>query len=180
MKMKIKLLIMDVDGTLTDGKIYMSENGELMKAFDVKDGCGISTILPQLEVDWNQYNIKRDKKLQGILPVILTARTSEIVKNRCMELGITQLYQGCHDKRHKVKELSAQFEILEHKGIYEEIAYIGDDIIDLPAMKLCGFTACPSDAAKKVKEAVKYISSKAGGQGAVREIIEFIAENMEL
>lgn len=79
---KIKLLFMDVDGTLTDGKIYMGENGEVMKAFDIKDGYGINEILPKL----------------GIIPVIITGRTSKIVENRAKELHITELYQGKHDK----------------------------------------------------------------------------------
>ena len=87
--MKIKLLVMDVDGTLTDGKIYMGAEGEMMKAFDVKDGYGIAHILPRL----------------GITPVIITGRRSGIVERRCAELGITELYQGVRDKLEKLREL---------------------------------------------------------------------------
>ena len=85
--MSIKLLVMDVDGTLTDGHIYMGPDGEVMKAFDVKDGYGIAHILPRY----------------GIIPVIITGRRSQIVERRCAELGITELYQGVGDKLERLK-----------------------------------------------------------------------------
>ena len=80
---KIKYLVMDVDGTLTDGKIYMGENGEVMKAFNIKDGYAISYFLPS----------------NGIIPIVITGRKSKIVENRCKELGITEVHQGCIDKK---------------------------------------------------------------------------------
>ena len=155
----IKILVMDVDGTLTDGKIYMSGKGELFKAFDIKDGYGISRLLPK----------------QGIIPVILTARESGIVKKRCDEIGIEHCYQGCGDKRKKLTELAKKFGIQpDATGIYQEIAYIGDDIPDLACMRVCGVAGCPADAVDEVKEMAHFISVKNGGNGAVREFIEQI------
>ena len=148
---KIKLLVMDVDGTLTDGKIYMGNNGEVMKAFDVKDGCGIKDILPTL----------------GITPVIITGRVSQIVENRAKEIGITELHQGVRDKLAVLKEVAEKY-----AATPDEIAYIGDDINDLDCIEYCGFTACPADAAKKLKDRSNFISKHNGGNGAVRELIE--------
>ena len=150
----IKYLIMDVDGTLTDGKIYMGNDGELMKAFSIKDGCGIHDILIP----------------NGILPVIVTGRRSKIVENRCQELGIENIYQGIKNKtdfiRDMIKDLS-------------EVAYIGDDINDLSAMLMIkeagGRIGCPKDAVDRVTEISDFVSSRCGGDGAVREFIEWIA-----
>lgn len=143
---------MDVDGTLTDGKIYMSNNGELMKAFNIKDGYAIAHI---------QEN--------NIIPVIITGRMSDIVKKRCIELGIEEIYQGVTDKVHKLRE------VCEKMGAnLSDVAYIGDDVNDLSCMQLCGYTACPADAIKKVRDSVDYICEEKGGEGAVREFIDYI------
>lgn len=153
MDQKIRLLFMDVDGTMTDGKIYMGDSGEIMKAFDIKDGYGIHEILPE----------------HGIIPVIITGRSSEIVKNRANELGIYELYQGKHDK------VGAMQQVIEkYNCTPDSAAYIGDDILDLPCIKLCGVSACPSDAVLGVQMACDYICKAAGGQGAVREFIEWL------
>lgn len=158
---KIHLLVMDVDGTLTDGKIYMSADGEFVKAFNIKDGCGIKDILPTA----------------GIIPVIMTGRTSRIVENRCRELDVKHCYQGCRDKAAKLGEVAEFFGLSEDEnGIYREIACIGDDINDLPCMCLCGVTACPSDAVPAVKEICDYICKASGGHGAVREFIDWLIE----
>ena len=107
--MMIKYLVMDVDGTLTDGKIYMGAHGEMMKAFNIKDGCGIHDIaIPG-----------------GIIPVIITGRTSEIVKKRCGELGIQQVYQGIKNKNEQLNSIADDL---------SQVAYIGDDINDLSCM----------------------------------------------
>lgn len=148
----IKLIILDVDGTLTDGKLYMDDKDNCLKAFDVKDGFAI--------VQWI--------KLGGIVAII-TGKSSEIVRRRKEELGIQELAQGVSNK---VVELN---KLIEKYGITkEEIAYIGDDINDLGVMKEVGFSACPKDAVSEVLERVDYISSKNGGNGAVREIFEKI------
>ncbi len=104
---------MDVGGTLTDGKIYMGANGEVMKSFDIKDGCGIHDLLPQM----------------GITPVIITGGTSKIVENCCAELGIKDLFHGVHDKTGCFKSF-----LDEKGGDISEVAYIGDDLNDLPCM----------------------------------------------
>ena len=108
--MKIKLLVMDVDGTLTDGKINMGPNGELFKAFDIKDGYAINEMLPA----------------HGIVPAIITGRISSIVENRARELHIDELYQGKHDKLDTLRELMQKYACSR-----ENVAYIGDDILDI-------------------------------------------------
>lgn len=159
----IKFLIMDVDGTLTDGKIYMGPNGEVLKVFDIKDGCGIKNILPA-------YNI---------VPVIITARKSKILKKRCKELGVLELYQGVHTKFEKLKEVIDRYD-QEYGSSFglEDCAYIGDDILDLqcmtPIKEAGGLVGCPADAAKEVLDVAEFVSSKNGGYGAVRDFIRYI------
>lgn len=148
--MKIKMLVMDVDGTLTDGKIYMGANGELMKAFDVKDGYAIVHL-----------------KEKGIEPVIITGRESAIVQSRAKELHITELHQGIQNKLEKLKQVADQYGLR-----LDEIAYIGDDLNDLDCIRVCGLTACPEDAVEEVKESVSYVCTRQGGRGAVREFID--------
>ena len=149
----IKYLVMDVDGTLTDGKIYMGAHGEMMKAFNIKDGCGIHDIaIPG-----------------GIIPVIITGRTSEIVKKRCGELGIQQVYQGI---KNKIEQLNSIADDLS------QVAYIGDDINDLscmiPVKEAGGVAGCPADAVERVKEISDFVALHNGGDGAVRDFIEWI------
>lgn len=148
--MKIKMLVMDVDGTLTDGCIYIGPDGETMKAFHVQDGYAIAHMLPEM----------------GITPVIITGRSSKIVEKRAGELKITHLHQGISDKISKLKEVAAQLDTRP-----EEIAYIGDDLNDLECIRYCGYTACPADAVPDVLEAVDYVCKRDGGRGAVREFI---------
>ena len=152
----IKYLIIDVDGTLTDGKIYIGDNGELFKAFDVKDGYGIQNIAISY----------------GIEPIIITGRESAILQNRCRELGIKRVFQGVNDKINKLKFITNDF---------SEVAYIGDDLNDLECMKSIknarGLIGCPANAVKDVKEISDYISSRDGGNGAVREFIEWIVNS---
>lgn len=151
--MKIKYLAMDVDGTLTDGKIYMSPQGEAMKAFNIKDGYGIHDILIPA----------------GIVPVIITGRSSDIVRRRCDELGITEVYQNATDK---LKVLSSLVPDLSC------VAYIGDDNNDLKVMRFIkeagGFVGCPEDASDSVKEIADFIAPHKGGEGAVRDYIEWV------
>lgn len=151
----IRYLVMDVDGTLTDGKIYMGNNGEMMKAFSIKDGCGIHDILLPA----------------GIIPVIITGRKSDIVVNRCREIGIEKIYQGVSNKIEKLLSITSNL---------SEVAYIGDDINDLscmePVKEAGGKIGCPADAVKKVKELADFTSVKNGGDGAVREFIEWLVD----
>ena len=152
----IKYLVMDVDGTLTDGKIYMGNEGEMMKAFDIKDGCGIHDILIPA----------------GITPVIITGRSSKILENRCKELGITNLHQGIRNKIEKLLTITTDL---------STVAYIGDDINDLscmePIKEAGGLVGCPADAVQKVVDLSDFVSKRNGGNGAVREFIEWIVSN---
>ncbi|WP_033578289.1 KdsC family phosphatase [Priestia aryabhattai] len=148
----IKMLILDVDGTMTDGKIYINEYQECFKAFNVKDGMGIS----------QAANV-------GVIIAIITGRTSKIVEVRAKELGISEVFQGVKNKKIIIQNLMDKYFIPS-----QNIAYIGDDINDLPAMKYVGFAACPNDAAFEVKEYCDFVSKMNGGEGAVRDIIENI------
>lgn len=154
----IKYLIMDVDGTLTDGKIYMGSDGEVMKAFSIKDGYVINFILKPL----------------NIVPIIITARTSSIVQNRCDELGITEVYQGKLDKFTTLKEIVGEENLAD-------CAYFGDDIIDIKCMKPIkeagGIIACPADAVAEVKALADFICTKKSGEGALREFSEWLVKD---
>lgn len=147
---KIKMLVMDVDGTLTDGYIYMSGNGEMFKAFNIKDGYTIYTL--------DSINV---------IPVIITGRSSDIVAKRAEELKIKEIYQGISDKLCKLKEVAGK-----HNISLDEIAYIGDDYNDVECMQACGFTACPQDAEDDIKDIVDYVCNAKGGEGAVREFVK--------
>jgi 3-deoxy-D-manno-octulosonate 8-phosphate phosphatase (KDO 8-P phosphatase) len=156
----IKLIVIDVDGTLTDGKIYMGSDGEVLKVFNIKDGCGIHDILIPA----------------GITPIIMTGRSSKILEKRCNELGITEIYQGVSDKPRKLAE------VVNCAGCdYSNVAYIGDDINDIGCMQLIkeagGDVGCPADAVKAVKAIANFISLRKGGDGAVREFIEWLVCN---
>lgn len=146
----IKLIIFDVDGTLTDGKIYMGPEGEVFKAFNTHDAIGI-----------------RKLKEVGIESIIITGRVSKIVENRAKEMYITEIHQDVSDKKSKLLKIAKKKKIK-----LEDIAYIGDDENDYEAMKICGFKACPNDAVKKIKEIADYISPMKCNEAAVREILE--------
>ncbi len=149
----IKYLIMDVDGTLTDGKVYIAESGELIKAFNIKDGYGITHLFEC-----------------GIEPIILTGRKSVIVENRAKELGVSKVVQGIKHKEDYILEM------LDQGATRDEIAFIGDDLNDLQAMSLCGIVGCPSDAAKEVRGVADFVANARGGEGAVREFIDYLRE----
>lgn len=152
-----KYLVMDVDGSLTDGKIYMGQSGELMKAFSVKDGYVFNYIL----------------KPNEIVPVVITARTSSAVLNRCTELGIKDVYQGKKDKLNTLKEIVGPSNL-------GECAYFGDDVLDLECIneirRAGGRTGCPADAVREVKAEVDYVCSTRAGEGALREFVEWLTE----
>ena len=151
----IKMLVMDVDGTLTDGCIYMGPQGEAMKAFNCQDGYAIAQILPKI----------------GITPVIITGRDSQITANRAKELKITQLHQGVKDK------LPLLQRIAEDLGAeQEEVAYIGDDLNDMDCLRWCGLTGCPADAVPEVRAVVDFVAGRNGGRGAVREFVDYIRD----
>lgn len=159
----IKYLVMDVDGTLTDGKIYMGAQGEMMKSFNIKDGYGIHDILPKY----------------GIIPIVITARSSKIVENRCEELGIKDLYQGERDKLSCLCTVMEMYGQKKNDGfLFKDVAYIGDDILDMECMTHVledgGMVGCPADAVDDVKGISSFVASKCAGDGAVREFIEWL------
>jgi 3-deoxy-D-manno-octulosonate 8-phosphate phosphatase (KDO 8-P phosphatase) len=149
----VKLFAMDVDGTLTDGKIYMGCGGEAVKAFDAKDGYALRELLPG----------------HGIVPAIITGRSSRIVEARAAELGIAEVHQRVADKAAKLLELVAKYGCAR-----EDVAYIGDDDNDLGAMAEAGVSGCPADASRRAKAAADYVASRNGGAGAVREFAEWL------
>lgn len=148
----IKMIVLDVDGTLTSGGLGYSDTGVETKFFNVKDGLGIVGAVKQ-----------------GYKVIIITGRKSDVVEKRAKELGITEIYQGISNKVQLLKELSEKYGVSN-----EEIAYMGDDLNDYSAMEFSGFTGAPSDAVDEIIELVDFISSKKGGEGAVREFIEKI------
>ncbi|WP_243009259.1 HAD hydrolase family protein [Clostridium sp. AM58-1XD] len=152
---EIKAVLMDVDGTLTDGKIYLSDQGDEWKAFNVKDGLGIKKLI---EV--------------GIIPVIITGRQSKVVVKRAKELGIKYVYQNAGNK------IAALDSFIKAENIEQfQILYVGDDDNDLEIMEKCGLCACPANASNSVKNKCDFISRMNGGDGAVREIIEWVFNN---
>lgn len=148
----IKSIVLDVDGVLTDGSLYYDKNGEHLKRFNAKDGQGIKLA-----------------QAYGIKIAIISGRTCEITNTRFSELGIKYIFQGCHDKASKIKELSKTFNIN-----LENISYIGDDILDVPVLEIIGLSVCPKDAHPSALSKAKVITEAKGGEGCVRELIDLI------
>jgi len=149
---RIKLLLLDVDGVLTDGSIIYNDNGTETKIFNVKDGLGIRLLMEA-----------------GIKVGIVTGRTSKALYHRCTNLGISLIFDGVHEKT------SALELILKKTGLLaEEIAFVGDDLIDLPLLRRVGFSIAVADAHETVIEHADMTTSAKGGAGAVREICEAI------
>ncbi|HJV66125.1 MAG TPA: HAD hydrolase family protein [Geomonas sp.] len=149
---KIKLLILDVDGVMTDGRIIFDSNGVESKFFNVKDGHGIKML-----------------QRSGIEVGIISGRESVVVTNRAMELGIHQVYQKSLDK------LTPFRKILDATGFREEeVAYMGDDVIDIPVMRRAGFAAAPADAVSEVLPFAHFVAKNNGGWGAVREVCDLL------
>ena len=155
---KIKLIVLDVDGTMTDGGVYIDNNQIETKKFNVKDGAGI--VLAQSV---------------GIEFMILTGRSSKCVEQRAKELNIKHVAQGIHHKADFLKEF-----VIAHDLLPQNIAYIGDDLNDLAAMHYAGISACPIDAADEVKNYCDIILHKKGGDGVVRAFVEELLKNLNL
>jgi 3-deoxy-D-manno-octulosonate 8-phosphate phosphatase (KDO 8-P phosphatase) len=153
----IKLIVLDVDGVLTDGSIIYDSEGREYKIFNVKDGYGIVTAVRR-----------------GIKVVVISGRNSPIVERRCRELGITEIFQGVSDK------LKVYEEVKEKYGLKDsEVAAMGDDIPDIPILERVGFSGAPADAVPEVKKVVKLVTSLPGGKGAVREFIDYLLKGGE-
>jgi len=148
----ISLLLLDVDGVMTDGGIIYDGNGLETKTFNVKDGHGIKML-----------------QRHGIEVGIITGRTSKVVAIRAAELGIEIVYQGA------LKKLDSYQDIKLRTGLSDsQIAYMGDDVIDVPVMRRVAFAAAPADGLPEALNAANYVTSKGGGKGAVREICDLI------
>lgn len=152
---KIKLMILDIDGTMTDGGIYYDSQGNEIKRFNVKDGLAIKIAIQS-----------------GIEFAIITGRESRMVSMRAEELGIQYVQSGVQKKYPILIKLLDQLKISE-----EEVGYIGDDWNDFRCMQLSGFKACPVDAAEEIKGICDYVSNQKGGYGAVRDCLEFLLKS---
>lgn len=149
---RIKLLLLDVDGVMTDGRIFLDNNGVETKAFHVRDGHGLKLL-----------------QRAGIQVGIITGRESEVVRHRARELGIELVFQGVKNKLEVYEDIVARLGLA-----HEEIAYMGDDLIDLPVLRRVGLAATVGDACEDIKPFVHYISRCKGGCGAVRELCDHI------
>jgi 3-deoxy-D-manno-octulosonate 8-phosphate phosphatase (KDO 8-P phosphatase) len=149
---RIKLLLMDCDGVLTDGRIWILENGEDQKAFHTRDGLGVDLL-----------------HRAGLMSGIISGRKSSALERRAQSLGVSFLWQGRDDKRQAFADTLAQAQVTS-----DEVAFIGDDLTDLPLMIQSGLSVAVADAAAEVKARAHYVTKANGGYGAVREVVELI------
>jgi len=155
---KIKAIVFDVDGVLTDGGIIYDNTGMEIKRFNVKDGQIISHL-----------------KAHGFIVGAITGRDSEVVKNRCKELKLDFHFHGSSDKLVQYNKIKKEYNLID-----EEIAYIGDDIIDLSILTRCGLSCTPNDAREYMKKYVHYVTPSNGGEGALRDLADFILNEQGL
>ena len=154
----IRLLVMDVDGVMTDGKVTYTSDGQELKSFNIKDGLGV-----------------KHAQASGIETAIITGRTSPMVERRALELGIKHIIQGREDKLTALSDLLEQMKLsLNH------VAYIGDDLSDLTAIASVKLGACPADAAIKVRSKADWVSTRVGGDGCVRELCDLLVSHKSL
>jgi 3-deoxy-D-manno-octulosonate 8-phosphate phosphatase (KDO 8-P phosphatase) len=151
---RIKLLILDVDGVMTDGRIIMDDEGHEIKNFNVRDGHGLKIL--------QRYGIK---------VAILTGRQSKVVEHRAKDLEIKDVYQKVFNKKEVFEKI-----LKKHKLSPNEAAFIGDDIVDIPVLRRVGFSIAVADAADVVKKSVDYVAKNRGGRGAIREVCEMILQ----
>lgn len=146
----VRLLLLDVDGVLTDGGLYYGSSGDEFKRFDAKDGAGLVIA-----------------KMNGLESGIITGKSSDIVAKRAKEFGMTRVVQGALDKIPALEDLLSD-------GAYalNQVAYMGDDVLDLPVLRRVGFAACPADAHASVRARAHFVCSRPGGRGAVRELVD--------
>ncbi len=154
---KIKLIILDVDGTMTDGSMYYTAEGDTMKKFNVKDGMGIVLL-----------------KKAGFKIAIMTSEDSPIAASRAKKLGVDATVLGCRNKTDAVKLLADDMEL--H---LEEVAFMGDDVNDYHAMQTVGYSVCPADSTDAVKSIADFVCQSKGGHGAVREFAEIMLRTHE-
>jgi 3-deoxy-D-manno-octulosonate 8-phosphate phosphatase (KDO 8-P phosphatase) len=148
----IKLLLLDVDGVMTDSGVYFTEQGDEIKKFNIQDGYGIVKL-----------------QRSGITVGIITGRVSKLVQRRANELGIQEVYQNLDNKLEAYQQVKQKLNVTD-----AEVVYIGDDEPDLPVIAQVGFSAAPADAMPEVKKKVDYVCKRKGGEGAVREVADLI------
>ena len=151
---KIKMLVFDVDGVMTDGSITYDEDGKEYKTFNAKDGHGI---------------VRMNKS--GFITAIITARNNGTVEHRAKNLNFTELYQGAKYKLPALEELVKKYNLT-----YENVSYMGDDLPDICILEKVGLACCPKDAVLEVRDVCNFISEFGGGKGAVRELCDFILD----
>jgi 3-deoxy-D-manno-octulosonate 8-phosphate phosphatase (KDO 8-P phosphatase) len=149
---RIDVLVLDVDGVLTDGRIIIDDRGRESKHFNVRDGHGIKLLLKM-----------------GIEVVFLTGRKSRVVAHRAQDLGIKEVYQGARDKVMVFEGM-----ILKRNMMADRVAYMGDDVVDIPLFRRVGLSIAVADACEEARQAAHYVTEKEGGKGAVREVCEMI------
>jgi len=149
---KVRIVLFDSDGVLTDGRIVVTGDGGEARCFDVKDGHGI-----------------RMGREAGLVLGVVSGRHSLALERRAAELGLDELHQGVTDKLGRLREILARRELTG-----EAACFVGDDLIDLPAMRACGLAAAPADAVPEVRQAAQFVTSRDGGRGAVREVIDLL------
>lgn len=149
---RVRLFATDVDGVLTDAGMYYSESGDELKKFNTRDGMGIKLL-----------------QRAGLVTALITMEQTKLVTRRAEKLAIPEVHQGARDKRAVLRDLAAR-----HGLTLQEVAYIGDDVNDLEALKAVGFSAAPADAMPPVLKVVDYVCRKSGGDGAVREVADLI------
>jgi 3-deoxy-D-manno-octulosonate 8-phosphate phosphatase (KDO 8-P phosphatase) len=149
---KIKLLLLDVDGVLTDGRLYFGTSGEELKVFHVRDGYGLKL--------WHDA---------GFRSGIISGRDSDIVSQRASKLGMHFVYQGNDDKLSALAEIATEARVSA-----DEIAFVGDDLLDIPVFEKVGLAVAVADAIEAVKRAAHYVTKIGGGRGAVREVIDML------
>ena len=151
---RIKLVVLDVDGVMTDGSLYLCDDGQEYKAFNSQDGLGMKLL-----------------KATGVEMAIITGRTSNVVVKRAENTGVAHFFQGVEDKLEAFQHLAAELGLEA-----SQCAFMGDDVVDLPPMRRCGLAITVPAAPMLVKEHAHYVTSREGGRGAVREVTEFIMQ----
>lgn len=151
---RLRLFAMDVDGVLTDAGMYYSESGDEWKKFNTRDGMGIKLL-----------------QKAGLITAIVTQERTRLVARRAEKLAIPEVHQGVMDKLSMIREMASRYGLA-----LDQVAYIGDDVNDLEALKTVGFSASPADGMPQVLQTVDYVCHKKGGEGAVREVVEMILE----
>jgi 3-deoxy-D-manno-octulosonate 8-phosphate phosphatase (KDO 8-P phosphatase) len=149
---RVRLVVLDADGVLTDGRITVFADGNESRNFFSRDGLAVKIA-----------------QRAGLRFAVISGRTSKVVEARVRELGFVECVQGAHDKGGELREMAARQNVA-----LDEIAFVGDDLVDLPPMRLAGLAAAPADADPAVREAAHWVSPSGGGRGAVREVVELV------